>query len=256
MNINTNRQELAFVTGATSGIGKATALRLAARGSVVGLVGRNAQAGQELTEKIKRTGGSAMFLPADVSKSDRVARAVDDFVRAYGGIDTVVSSAGIAVIGEVTDMDERDWHRIIDTNLTGTFYVARFTIPHMLARGGGSFTAVSSDAGVTGSSGYAAYCASKHGVNGLIRCLALDYGAKGIRANAVCPGFVETPMAELLTPEERELWKRFVPLGRFASPEEVAEAIAHLSSPAAAYTNGMMFSLDGGSTAGYYFADG
>lgn len=198
------------------------------------------------------------MLPADVSSLEEVERAVAALVSEFGHLDTVVSSAGVAIGGTVTDMDVGDWHRVIDVNLNGTFHLARATMPHLVARGGGAFVAVSSDAGVQGALGFAAYCASKHAVNGLVRCLALDYGAKGVRSNAVCPSFVETPMAEQLlssvSEDERNYYRRVIPLARFARPEEVAGVIAHLSSKAGSYTNGLMYCLDGGETAGLYLA--
>jgi NAD(P)-dependent dehydrogenase (short-subunit alcohol dehydrogenase family) len=153
-------------------------------------------------------------------------------------------------------MTLEDWHKVIAVNLTGVFLTARHAIPVIAESGGGSFVAMSSDAGVQGASGFGAYCASKHGVIGLVRCLALDHGPQGVRCNAVCPGFVETPMAERIfagtAPEEREAWRRTVPLGRFAQPEEVAASIAFLTSDEASFVNGQCYVLDGGATAGYF----
>jgi meso-butanediol dehydrogenase/(S,S)-butanediol dehydrogenase/diacetyl reductase len=143
---------------------------------------------------------------------------------------------------------------VIATNLTGTFLTARFALPHLLS-GGGAFVAVSSDAGLQGAPAYAAYCASKHGVAGLVRAMALDHGPQGVRCNAVCPGFTWTPMAERLLGDdarERSFWEGAVPLGRFGRPEEIADVIAHLSSPEAAYTNGLLYAADGGGTAGFF----
>jgi meso-butanediol dehydrogenase/(S,S)-butanediol dehydrogenase/diacetyl reductase len=155
----------------------------------------------------------------------------------------------------VKDFGLNDWERIVATNLSGTFYLAKYTLPHLLGSKG-TFTAISSDAGTHGAPGYGAYCATKHGVIGLIRCMALEYGRHGVRCNAVCPGFVETPMAYRLfdkMPEaELSYYKNSVPLGRFARAEEVAAVVSHLTSSEARYTNGMLYALDGGSTAGYY----
>lgn len=251
-------REVALISGATSGIGRATALELAKRGAAIGVLGRNQAAGQALVDEIQGQGGRALLLLADVAKLADVERAVAALVAEFGGLDTVVSNAGVALSGTVTEMAEADWHRIIDVNLHGTFHLARCTMPHLVARGGGAFVAVSSDAGVMGASGFSAYCASKHAVNGLVRCLALDYGPRGVRSNTVCPSFVETPMADRLlaeaSKEELDRYRSSLPLGRFARPEEVASVIAHLSSPAASYTNGLMYCLDGGETAGLYTA--
>lgn len=254
----TSRPEVAFVTGATSGIGRVTARVLAARGAAVGVVGRNVAAAQTLVREIELAGGRALALPADVSKSDEVARSVAMLVEAYGGLDTVVSCAGIALTGAVHDTLDDDFQRVMAVNVAGTWYTARHTVPHLLARGGGSFIAVSSDAGTQGACGFAAYVASKHAVNGIVKSMALDYGPKKLRCNAVSPGFVETPMADKIfdgmSEEEIDYYRRSVPLGRFATPEDVANVIAFLSSPQGAYANGMTFALDGGATAGYFSA--
>lgn len=248
--------EVALVTGATSGIGKAVAIALAARGASVGLVGRNKAAAEEVAATITSAGGSALVLPADVSSSEQVGRAVEILVERFGGLDTVVSSAGIAITGNIVDISEQDYLRTIGVNLHGTVFLARHTVPHLLKRGGGAFVAVGSDAGLQGALGFSAYCASKFGVTGLIKSMALDFGPKGIRSNAIAPGFVETPMADALladlSEEERDFYRKSVPLGRFAMPSDVANLVLFLSSPAGAYLNGTIIPLEGGATAGYF----
>jgi len=250
-------RERAVVSGATSGIGRAVAVRLAQRGAVVGILGRNANAARAVADEVAKAGGVPFIALTDVSDPMQVEQGVGRFIKAHGGIETVVSSAGILVTGTVTETTLADWDRCLGINLNGTFYLARFTIPELI-KSRGTFTAISSDAGVQGSCGFTAYTASKHALQGLIKCLAVDYGRFGIRANAVCPAFVETPMAEQvmkdMTSEDLAYYRRIVPLDRFARPEEVADAVAHLSSSQASYVNGLMYRLDGGSTAGYYLA--
>ncbi|MEX2648906.1 MAG: SDR family NAD(P)-dependent oxidoreductase [Alphaproteobacteria bacterium] len=244
-------REVAIVTGAASGIGRATALRLAARGARLGLIDRDGE-GLEATAKAI---AAARCHVADVSDSRALAMAVRDIAQAEGGLDTVVNCAGIARETLVHETPEADWHDVIAVNLTGTFLLARHTLPWLLKRGRGAFVAISSDSGVWGAIGYGAYCASKHGVIGMIRCMALEYGSAGIRSNAVCPAFVATPMADAIfsrAPQgTRESFRNLVPLKRFAEADEVAKVVAHLSSDEASYTNGSVYMVDGGATAGY-----
>ncbi|CAD7339775.1 MULTISPECIES: SDR family NAD(P)-dependent oxidoreductase [unclassified Sphingobium] len=247
--------ERALVTGATSGIGRATALRLAGRGATVCLVGRNENAAETLRAQIEDMGCQALVILTDVSDGHAVERAVRNFAEAYGGIDTVVASAGIAPKGNATETSIEDWKQCISINLDSVFYLARFAMPELI-KTQGTFTIISSDAGMWGDSDFAAYIASKHGVHGLMKSLALDYGRYGVRTNAVCPGFVETPMADKLlanlSPEKLEALRKAVPLARFAQPEDVADVVAHLSSDAARHTNGTEYRLDGGKTCGHY----
>ena len=249
--------EYAVVTGAASGIGRAVAQRLAARGAQLGLVDIDSQklAGA-LAELNKVTPGSQAF-EVSVTDSRRLREAMEEFAGRRGRIDTVVSCAGILRMGTVTDMPEADWKEVLEVNLTGTFLAAKHAMSWLMRRGG-AFVAISSDAGTCGASGYSAYCASKHGVLGLVKCLALDYGPYGVRSNAICPSFVETPMADVAfagtNAEERRYYKGLVPLGRFAQPEEIAAIAAHLSSRESSYVNGAAYAVDGGATAGYFSA--
>ena len=247
--------ERVIVSAATSGIGRAIAVRLAERAMAIGVMGRRIEAADQVAAEIRKAGCEAVVLLADVGNASQVDIAVNEFIAAQDGLDTVVSSAGITLTMPVKDFGLNDWERIVATNLSGTFYLAKYTLPHLLGSKG-TFTAISSDAGTHGAPGYGAYCATKHGVIGLIRCMALEYGRHGVRCNAVCPGFVETPMAhqlfEKMSEAELSYYKNSVPLGRFARAEEVAAVVSHLTSSEARYTNGMLYALDGGSTAGYY----
>lgn len=252
------KQESAVVTGAASGIGREAALALARRGAAVALLDRDGAKAQVLADEIAGAGGRAIAVATDVTDSAQVKAAIDKAAAAHGGLDTVVAAAGIALTGSVLQMAEADWHRTIAVNLTGPYLTARHAVPHLLERGGGSYVAISSDAGIRGSMGFAAYCASKHAVMGLVRCLALDHGHQGIRSNEICPSFVDTPMADQLLADgnvpEKSFYERRVPLGRFAQAAEVARVILHLTSAEASYTNGMYYVIDGGTTAGTYTA--
>lgn len=245
-----------LVTGAASGIGRTTVLNFAQQGAAVGLVGLNGAALESVADEAIRLGGKAVVAEADVTQSDLMRQAVETTVKAFGRLTCAVAAAGVAIKGSVIDGREEDWYANISVNLTGVYLTARHCMPHLVAHGNSSFVAVSSDAGIRGSTGYTAYSASKHGVIGLVRCLALDYGSKGVRSNVVCPSFVETPMTDSLladdTKYDRAFYESRVPLRRFAQPEEVADAIAHLASAQASYVNGMSYVIDGGTTAGTF----
>jgi NAD(P)-dependent dehydrogenase (short-subunit alcohol dehydrogenase family) len=248
--------EVAFITGAGSGIGAATARRLAASGVSVAAFDRSQAGVERIVAEIRAGGGEALALTGDVSEDARVADAVAETVRTLGPLATVVAAAGIEMRGSITEITIDDWRRTLDINLTGVFITARYGIGALISHGGGSFVAVSSDVGFQGSQGEIAYTASKHGVVGLVRCLAIDHGRQGVRANAVCPGFVATPMAErwLGSDGDRAAHESEIPLGRFALPDEVARVIAHLTSLEAAHTTGLVYVIDGGTSAGAFTA--
>lgn len=248
--------ELALVTGAASGIGAAVARRLSARGAHLVLVDRSESGLQAIAGELSSSGVKIDTVTADVTDTSALAAAAD-FVRGLSNpLRTVVACAGIESYGDVTSTSPEDWNRTLAVNLTGVFLTAHHTIPLMVENGSGTFTAIASDAGVFGAQHYAAYCTSKHGLIGLIKCMALDHGPQGIRSNVVCPSFVNTPMADRIFSEtsedEMNYFRSTVPLGRFAEPSEVAAAVAHLSSDEASYVNGLVYRLDAGSTAGYF----
>ena len=249
---------VAFVTGAASGIGAATVRELAARGIAVAAVDRDGDGAARTIADVRRTRARAVALCADVTDDAAMAAAVADAERELGPLTVVVAAAGRESPGTITQISVEDWRRAVDVNLTGVFLTARHTVPRLIARGGGAFTAVSSDVGFRGSEGEIAYSAAKHGVVGLVRCLAVDHGRQGVRANAVCPGFVDTPMADrLLGPgRDRSPYEDTIPLGRFAQPEHIAKVIAHLSCAEAAHTNGIVYVVDGGASAGFFTAQG
>jgi meso-butanediol dehydrogenase/(S,S)-butanediol dehydrogenase/diacetyl reductase len=245
----------AFVTGAGSGIGRETALALHRRGCAAGVMDLADGAAERVATEIRELGGQAVGVMGDVSREAAVQAAIAATTEAFGPLDVAATCAGVEVYGSATDMDLSDWHKAIEVNLNGTMFVARHAIPSMLDSGGGSFVAVSSDAGMYGAAGMAPYCVSKHAVIGLVRCMALDFGPKGIRTSAVCPGFVDTPMLARIIDDDdeadRRTWEGMVPMGRFCRPDEVANVICHLASDEASYTNGMVYLLDGGLWAGF-----
>lgn len=251
------RTSRGLVTGAASGIGRATALRLAAESLALTLIDQDDAALAIVGAQAEKAGVEVLRVTCDVSTFDAVSDAASAARQAFGPLTKVVACAGVEVLGTVLDLSLDDWKRALDVNLSGVFNVAKATLPQLVETSG-ALVAIASDAGVTGAQGYSAYAASKHGVVGLIRCLALDFGPAGVRANAVAPSFVDTPMTHRIFTvsgdEERDFYARAVPLGRFATPDEIAAVVSHLLSEESSFTNGSVYAVDGGSTAGYFRA--
>jgi NAD(P)-dependent dehydrogenase (short-subunit alcohol dehydrogenase family) len=241
-----------LVTGAASGIGRATALRLAADGAAVAAVDRAADGAAETARLAGDAGGRAVACTADVSREDEVVAAVDAAVEAFGGLSGVVTCAGIFDPGDLrpaADVALDDYLRVIGVNLTGTFLAVKYSLPHLVARNGAIVT-IASTAAIRGHGQGPAYTASKGGVAALTRLLAVQYGGEGVRANCICPGGVDTPMTAgaFDTDEARARARRHVPLQRVAQPEQIASAVAFLLSDDASHVTGQTLTVDGGST--------
>ncbi len=242
--------EFAMVTGAASGIGAATAERLAARGAVVGLVDRDPRG---LREVQARLGSTASVFDVDICDVDQLHEAVRTFGDLAGRIDTVVAAAGIAMPGRVDQIDWDVYLRGLAVNVTGVVATARATLPFLRLSDRASFVAVASESGLRGAQGWPTYSATKHAVVGLVRSMAADHGPEGIRVNAVCPGWVDTPLMDReLGADTKQKMRRYVPLGRIGTPANVAGVIAHLTSTDAAHTTGMAYLMDGGESAASY----
>lgn len=240
--------KVALVTGGNSGIGKATAYRFAQQGYRVAIAARRIDLLERVQQDIAQTGAEVMAIAVDVTRHEDVARMVQTLIAAWGTIDVLIHAAGIAPAGTLLDTDEATWDAVIDTNLKGTFLVNQAVIAEMLPHKQGSIVNIASDAGVTGARNLAAYCASKGGVVLLTKATALDLAREGIRVNALCPGPVETPMTDAMSPEEMTFWKSMLPIQRFATADEVADAAYFLAH--AEYATGSCLLLDGGNTAG------
>jgi NAD(P)-dependent dehydrogenase (short-subunit alcohol dehydrogenase family) len=241
-----------LVTGAGSGIGRATAQLFATEGARVVVVDQNEADAQKTVALIKDIGGDALAVAADVSREADCRSMVERAVAAYGKLNVAFNNAGVGASGfAVADEEEIAFSRLIDVNLKGVFLSMKYEIPAMLAAGGGAIVNTASVAGLVGERGIGAYSASKHGVVGLTRTAALDYIGRGIRINAVCPGATRTRILAdwFQDPKVEAFILSRHPIGRIAEPEEIGRAVLFLSSDDASFVVGQALAVDGGLTA-------
>jgi NAD(P)-dependent dehydrogenase (short-subunit alcohol dehydrogenase family) len=243
--------KVALVTGGGSGIGKASALALAREGAKVVVSDINVDGGQATVRAIDSAGGHAIFVRADVSQRTDVEAMLDRTIEVYGQLDCAFNNAGIegAVGVSISDYPEDNWDHVIDINLKGVWLCMKYELSHMVKQGGGTIVNTASVAGLVGGTFGAAYYASKHGVVGLTKAAAIEYGKSNIRVNAVCPGVIRTDMAERLIKDDQRIEGAITaqhPLGRLGTPEEVAETVVWLSSDAASFVTGHALAVDGG----------
>ena len=245
---------VALVTGAGSGIGRASAIAFAAAGARVAVVDVDKAAADETVARIAEAGGDATFMPCDVSQEEEVAALVARVVDTYGRLDFAHNNAGISPpTGTVTETSKELWDAILAVNLTGVWLGMKHEIPAMLAAGGGAIVNTSSGAGLTGVRKMSPYVASKHGVIGITKTAALEYGGAGIRVNAICPGTTETPLVTSKVAVgfyTLEQMAALAPVNRIADPSEIAAAAVWLCSDEASFVNGAIFPVDGGTLAG------
>ncbi|MBY0421583.1 MAG: SDR family oxidoreductase [Parvularculaceae bacterium] len=248
-----------IVTGASSGLGAATARQLGAEGAKVVLAARRRDKGETVLREIESAGGEAMFVQTDVNKTADVKALVEAAVARFGGLDGAFNNAGVTgpVMVPLADIDEAAWDAALTTNLRAVFVCMKYQIPALLARGGGAIVNMASRYGLfAGDIGNAPYAASKFGVVGLSKTAAIDYAEKGVRVNAICPGYIHSEMVDPFLESEPEMMSRVIHrhngMNRVGEPEEIAEAVTWLLSAQASFVNGTALLVSGGDHAKLY----
>ena len=246
-----------LITGAASGIGKATARLFASEGAKVGLMDIDRAHGEALARDLSETGAETLFFYGDVSRAEDCMEAMDRVVATFGGVDILFNNTGVIRRVTVVETTEREWDWIMNVNVKSIYLMSRLAIPVMAKSGGGVIVNTASGWGLTGGRMAAAYCASKGAVVQLTKAMALDHGPDNIRVNCICPGDTRTPMLQQEARELGENSNRFLeeaadrPLGRVGSPEEVAQAVLYLASDSSSFVTGTALVVDGGGLAGY-----
>jgi len=247
--------KVALITGGTSGIGSATAVRFAGEGAAVAITGRNAERGEQVVRTIVASGGQALFIRADVRFADECRRAVEQTLDRFGKIDVLFNNAGVFHPKTVVECTEDEWDETIDSSLKGAFLMSKYVLPSMIERGSGSIIHTSSGWGIQGGDKAAAYCAAKGGLIVMAKAMAVDHGPDGIRINCVCPGDVQTPMLADDAAKRGMSWEQYAsngadrPLGRIGTPEEIADAVLFLASDESSFVTGTALVVDGGGVA-------
>ena len=244
--------KVAIITGAASGIGRATAILFAKEGGKVVVADKNEVGGNETVDLIRSDGGQAIFNYVNVTSATDIQGMVKTTINTYGKLNILVNNAGIAIRLPVVDLSEEDWDRNIDVNLKSIYLSSKYAIPRMIENGGGSIVNIASIYGIVGGRVRAAYAASKGGVVNLTRSMALDYALHKIRVNCVCPGFVNTPLLKniLKDKEEYQALADLHPMGRLGDMLEIALGVLYLASDESSFVTGIALPIDGGYTAG------
>lgn len=247
--------KVALITGGTSGIGSATAIRFVREGARVAITGRNAERGTKVVEKIAATGGEALFIRSDVRLAKDCRNAVAQTLERFGKIDILFNNAGVFHPRTVPECTEEEWDETIDSSLKGAFLMSKYTLPSMIEQRSGSIIHTSSGWGIQGGDHAAAYCAAKGGLVVMAKAMAIDHGRQGIRVNCVCPGDVLTPMLPDDARKRDMAWEEYEalaadrPLGRVGTAEEIADAVLFLASDESSFITGEALVVDGGGIA-------
>ena len=242
------QHKVSIITGGGQGIGHATSLKFAREGSRVAVCDINFPAAEDTVATIRADGGEALAFAVDVTDKPSIARMVEGVMAAWGRIDTLVNNAGIVQDARLTKMTDEQFESVIDVNLKGVYNCTKAVVDIMLAQSSGCILNASSIVGLHGNFGQTNYAATKFGVIGMVKTWARELGSKGIRANAICPGFIETPILASMPEKVLDLIRNKVPLGRLGRPEEIANTYAWLASDEASYINGAVIEVSGGVT--------
>ena len=245
---NRLRGKIAAITGAGMGLGQAVAALFAAEGARVVVAEINAQAGQETVNRIQTQGGEAALVQIDVRQAQDAERLTRATVERFGRLDVLVNNVGVQVNKDVVDTSEEEWDFVVDTNLKSMFLCSKYAVAQMRQQGGGAIICISSLSGLVGNGLQASYNASKHGVIGLVRSMAVDHASDNIRVNVVCPGSMNTPLTETIPEEKLAPYREANLMKRFAAPGEVAQAVLFLASDEASFVTGSVLVADGGYT--------
>lgn len=244
----TTETKVALVTGARRGLGKAIALRLARSGAdvIINDIAQGVEEAEATAAEIRALGRRAIALPADVCNGDEVNAMIDQALAEFGRLDILINNAGITRDGLVMRMTDEQWDLVLDINLKGTFVCTRAAVKPMLKQRAGNIVNVASVVGIMGNAGQANYAASKGGVIAFTKAVAKEVATRGVRVNAVAPGFIISAMTDKLTDDARERLSSVIPMGRLGTPEDVAEVVNFLTSDAASYLTGQVINVDGG----------
>ena len=250
------KDKVALITGGTSGIGTATAIRFAQEGAAVAITGRDVERGEQVARDIVASGGQALFIRSDVRLASDCRNAVDETLERFGKIDVLFNNAGVFHPRTIPECTEDEWDETIDSSLKGAFLMSKFVLPSMIERGSGSIIHTSSGWGILGGDKAAAYCAAKGGLIVMAKAMAIDHGPDGIRVNCVCPGDVLTPMLHDDAEKRGMSWDDYAsgavgrPLGRIGTVDEIANAVLFLASDESSFVTGESLVVDGGGVAG------
>jgi len=240
--------KVSIITGAGSGIGHATAIKFAQEGAKVAVCDIDEKSAREVAREITDSGGEALPFRIDVTDKESIARMVEGVMAKWGRIDTLVNNAGIVQDAQLKKMSDDQFDRVIDVNLKGVYNCTKAVVDVMLEQHSGCILNASSIVGLYGNFGQTNYAASKFAVIGMMKTWARELGKKGIRANAICPGFIETPIIKKMPQKVVQMMEDRVPMGRLGRPEEIANTYAWLASDEASYINGAVIEVSGGST--------